>query len=89
MLKPVYTKSFEKDIKRVKRRNKNMDKLKLVIKLLLHQENLPPRCHDHSLSGNYALHRECHIEPDWLLIYQIAQDSLRLERTGSHADLFK
>ena len=89
MLTPIYRKSFEKDIKRVKKRGKNMEKLKTVIYILLEKKSLPIRCHDHTLSGNYNDHRECHIEPDWLLIYKITESSLILERTGSHSDLFK
>ncbi len=89
MLQPIYRKSFEKDIKRVKKRRKDMNKLKLVITLLLEQKPLPTRCRDHALSGNYTQHRECHIEPDWLLIYKPIKEAIILERTGSHADLFK
>lgn len=89
MLKPILRKSFEKDVKRVKKRHKDMEKLKKVIRLLLENKGLPARCREHSLSGNYSNHRECHIEPDWLLIYRCSDDALILERTGSHSDLFK
>lgn len=89
MLVPVYRKSFEKDVKRIKKRQKDTNKLKTVIKSLLEKKPLPARCRDHALSGNYAHHRECHIEPDWLLIYKPTEDAIILERTGSHADLFK
>lgn len=89
MLKPIYRKSFEKDVKRAKKRNKNMEKLKRVIISLLNDKSLPLRCRDHALSGNYTNHRECHIEPDWLLIYKKSDDYIILERTGTHADLFR
>lgn len=86
---PIYRKIFEKDVKRVKKRQKDMKKLKTVIQMLLEKKPLPERCRDHALSGNYQQHRECHIEPDWLLIYKTTDAALILERTGSHADLFK
>ncbi len=89
MLKPIYRKSFEKDVKRVKKRHKDMSKLRRVAELLLAEEPLPIRCRDHNLSGNYSHHRECHIEPDWLLIYKLDDDAVIFERTGSHSDLFK
>lgn len=88
MLDLFYTTKFKKDYKRILKRNINPKKLELVIKLLMIEQPLPDRCRDHSLTGNYARHRECHIEPDWLLIYRVTENQLRLERTGSHADLF-
>ncbi len=89
MLDLIYRKSFEKDLKRAKKRQKNMVKLKTIITLLLKKKPLPLRCRDHALSGNYLYHRECHIEPDWLLIYKPTESAIILERTGSHADLFR
>lgn len=89
MLNLTYRKSFEKDLKRVKKRHKNINKLKAIIALLLEKKPLPFRCRDHALSGNYTYHRECHIEPDWLLIYKPTENTIILERTGSHADLFQ
>lgn len=89
MLKLTYRKSFEKDVKRIKKRRKDMSKLKDIIMLLANQKPLPVRCRDHCLSGDYNNHRECHIEPDWLLIYKVTHEAIILERTGSHADLFK
>jgi len=89
LLKLIFRKSFEKDVKRVKKRQKDMEKLKKVITLLLHKTPLPIRNRDHALSGNYSNHRECHIEPDWLLIYKPTEEAIILERTGSHSDLFK
>jgi len=85
----VYTGRFKKDFKRMTHRNKNEQKLRNIISILLKGQSLPARCEDHSLGGQWANRRDCHIEPDWLLIYYIRGDDLILERTGSHSDLFK
>jgi len=84
-----YTTQFKKDYKRLKRQNKNLCKLESIIKLLLTGKELNPRYKDHPLVGNWKEHRDCHIEPDWLLIYRKTADDLYLERTGSHAELFR
>ncbi len=89
MLQPVFRKSFDKDVKRAKKRGKAMDKLKLILRLLLEEKPIPLKCRDHALSGNYSNHRECHIEPDWLLIYKSEPGLIIFERTGTHADLFR
>lgn len=83
-------KLFKKDLKRIVRRGYNLDLLKKVVDLLAKQELLPEKYKDHSLSGEYIGYRECHITPDWLLIYQIKDDELILvlSRTGTHSDLF-
>lgn len=88
MLKLIYTKSFEKDIKIAIKRGKDLAKLKKVIELLVNQNPLPTKYKDHKLIGNFVDRRECHIEPDWLLIYKINEDSIIFERTGTHSDLF-
>ena len=80
---------FKKDLKRSLKRGKDPEKLKAVIELLIHQKVLPAKNRDHKLTGDYIDCRECHIEPDWLLIYTANETVLRLERTGSHADLFE
>jgi mRNA interferase YafQ len=59
------------------------------MQFLLNQEKLPAKNRDHALTGNYTDRRECHIEPDWLLIYKLESDSIIFERTGTHSDLFK
>lgn len=84
------TSQFEKDYKLAIKRNKKMQKLHEVVDMLQKGKKLPQRYHDHPLSGNWKTHRECHIEGDWLLIYQIKKDVIVLEltRTGTHADLF-
>lgn len=86
-----YRKSFKKDVKRLKRRGKDLGKLKHIIEIIAANNPLPKNYLDHPLSGNYSKHHECHIEPDWLLIYKIdhSQKILFLEHTGSHSDLFK
>ena len=86
-LKP--TTKFKKDYKRMKKQGKDISLLGEVIDLLLNEKVLDEKYHDHPLSGNYVGFRECHILPDWLLIYAIDKDQLILtaSRTGSHSDL--
>ncbi len=90
MYKIVYTNRMKKDAKSMKKRGKDMDKLVNVLSLLASGVPLPAQYRDHSLTGNLHDFRECHIEPDWLLLYQIYEDTLILSATatGSHADLF-
>ncbi len=88
MLTPVFENTFKKDIKRLQRRGTNMDKLKVVIDKLLNNQKLENKYKDHALIGNWKGYRDCHIEPDWLLIYKITENYLYLVRTGSHSDLF-
>jgi mRNA interferase YafQ len=83
-----FTSQFKKDLKRAKRRGKDTTVLKTVLAKLANEETLAPRFRDHALTGNYAGTRECHLEPDWLLIYRLLDDNLILIRTGTHADLF-
>lgn len=82
------TNQFKKDIKRALKRGKDLAKLKAVVDLLLAGHPLPPKNLDHPLGGSWAGHRDCHIEPDWILIYKILEEEIRLERTGTHSDLF-
>ena len=79
---------FEKDVKLMKRRGKDTAKLRGVMKRLLHEETLDAKHRDHVLAGDYSGRRECHVEPDWLLIYKLGEDWILFERTGTHADLF-
>lgn len=79
---------FKRDVKRLLRRHKDLDKLKRIVRLLANGEKLPIACQDHGLKGLLKDCRECHIEPDWLLVYRIEGNELCLVRTGSHADLF-
>ncbi len=89
MLILEYANQFHKDLARVQRRGKDMEKLKRIIEKLRAQEPLPAKNRDHKLRGEFVSQRECHIEPDWLLAYTQSTTILRLERTGSHADLFE
>lgn len=89
MYKIVYTNRMKKDAKLMQKRGKDMNKLIKVLALLAEGNPLPAKYKDHQLSGNLSDFRECHIEPDWLLLYQIYDDILIISAaaTGSHADL--
>lgn len=91
MYKIVYTNRMKKDARLMKKRGKDMTKLIQILNLLASGAPLPAQNRDHQLTGTLRDFRECHIEPDWLLIYQIYHDELILSATatGSHADLFK
>lgn len=90
MLEIQYTTRFKKDLKIAQKRGYNTTLLKTVIECLAHEDSLPPKHKDHALIGNYVGYRECHITPDWLLIYKIEKEvvTLILSRTGTHSDLF-
>ena len=90
MLTIRYETSFKKDFKRVVKRGCDIRLMEKVIEILANEQPLPAKYKDHSLTGDYKDCRECHITPDWLLIYQINNDELilYLTRTGSHSDLF-
>ncbi len=79
---------FKRDVKRIKKRGKDIEKLKNIIHRLVNAEKLPSGNKDHPLKGTLKDCRECHIEPDWVLIYRIEGSELCLVRTGSHANLF-
>ena len=83
------TRLFAKDIKRMAKRGKDLAKMQRIVTLLAHGESLDPRFRDHPLRGEWTGSRDCHVEPDWVLIYSVDEKSLRLERTGAHADLFE
>jgi len=82
------TKRFQKDMALAKKRGKSMAKIGAVIETLANEEPLTEEHRPHSLSGQWKSFYECHIEPDWLLIYRIGDKTLELARTGSHSDLF-
>ena len=88
-MKIHYTTQFRRDYKKVKKQGNDLDKLKTIIEKLSNKEELDPTYRDHPLSGNWKKHRDCHSEPDWLLIYRISAEELILERTGSHSELFR
>jgi mRNA interferase YafQ len=79
---------FRRDVKRLQRQNQELSKLEAVVETLIAEETLEDRYKDHTLIGNWKGYRECHIQPDWLLIYRIAEGELQLVRTGSHSALF-
>jgi len=89
MLSFYYTKQFGKDLKRMLNRGKPKKKLKEILKKLINEEQLDARFKDHKLIGNLKDRRECHIEPDWLLIYKKTRGEIVFERTGTHSDLFE
>ena len=84
------TTQFKKDYKRAMKRGLKIELLEKVVELLAMGKALPEKNRDHELSGNWIGHRECHIQPDWLLVYRIVDDVLvlTLARTGTHSDLF-
>ena len=82
------TKRFEKDLRRSRKRGKNLDKLWSVVERLLSNQPLDPRHRQHRLAGDWSTCWECHIEPDWLLVWDQQDDTLILVRTGTHTDLF-
>jgi mRNA interferase YafQ len=92
MLKPEFTGQFKKDYKLAIKRGCKQEALQEAITLLVNEQPLPEKYRDHALvnSRNYKDMRECHIEPDWLLVYKIVRENLilKLIRTGSHSDLF-
>ncbi len=88
MKKVSQTKQFAKDLKLMAKRGKDLNKLKNVVSCLAKGEHLDASRRDHALTGKWKPSRDCHIEPDWILIYTIDDEILRLERTGTH-DLFK
>lgn len=90
MLEIVLSNRFKKDLKLAAKRGYNLERLNDVVNLLAAQKKLPEKYKDHELIGNYVGFRECHIQPDWLLVYRIQSDALILflSRTGTHSDLF-
>ena len=87
---PVEGAQFRRDVKLARKRNKDMAKLRETILLLIEGSPLPPRYKDHPLGGDWKHFRDCHIEPDWVLIYTLTENGshVRFERTGTHSDLF-
>ncbi len=90
MLDVVLSNRFKRDLKLAEKRGYNLELLNEIVDKLANREVLPVKNRDHELSGEYAGFRECHIQPDWLLVYRIDDDELYLflSRTGTHADLF-
>lgn len=90
MLQVEYTTQFKKDLKLANKQQKDLSFLQEVMKKIEHEQPLPTKLKDHSLSGNWNGHRELHLTPDWLLIYKIVQSTVVIfVRTGSHSELFR
>jgi mRNA interferase YafQ len=88
MKTPVFSTQFKKDMELAEKRKKDLIKIKAIMFDLICENPLPEKNQNHPLSGNYKGHMECHIEPDWLLIYRYVGTELRLGRTGTHSDLY-
>jgi mRNA interferase YafQ len=87
-LQPSRTRKFKQDLERCKKPGYDMDFARVVMGRLSHREPLEPHHRDHPLKGEWEGHRECHLKPDWLLIYRIHGTQITFERTGSHSHLF-
>jgi mRNA interferase YafQ len=82
------TSAFERDLRRVAKQGKDLDKLEMIVDNLQAGEPLPARCRPHPLRGTWVGYWDCHVEPDWILLYRLTDEALILVRTGSHAELF-
>lgn len=89
MLQPIYEKRFAKEVEKAKKRGKGMEKLKDIMEMLIHEKTLPIKNRNHKLKGDFVNYWECHIEPNWLLIYKLTAKEVIFARTGTHADLFE
>lgn len=89
MLTPVRSSRFKRDLRKLRKRGKDLSRLRRLLDMLIQQAALAAHYLDHPLKGPWRGYREVHIEPDWLLIYQVTGEKLQLVRTGSHADVFK
>ncbi len=85
----IHSNRFKRDYKLAAKRQLNVNKLHEIIRLLASSAPLPERCNPHKLKGDYFGYWECHVEPDWLLIYKIGAEFIELAATGTHADLFR
>ena len=90
MLTPILTGSFKKERKLMIKRGKDMSKLRAVMTMLINEQPLPPERENHPLHGEYKGWWECHVEPNWLLIYRVDKENqeVTFHHTGSHSDLF-
>jgi len=89
MRTPTYSTQFQRDVKRLQKRGKNLEKLKRLIELLLVGDPLPPQYKDHPPKHGWAGYRDAHVEPDWVLVYAATVKTVHLERTGTHEELFE
>lgn len=86
---PIRSGQFKRDVKRLEKRGKDMQKLGALLTLLIEEKPLPKTYLDHPLKGAWNHYRDAHLEPDWLLIYRIVGSELHLVRTGTHSDIFE
>lgn len=84
----TFTSQFKKDTKKAKKQHKDLNTVLEIAEVIITGQTIPVKYKDHQLNGDYVGHRELHIEPDWLLIYKLSHDELRLVRLGSHSELF-
>jgi mRNA interferase YafQ len=89
MRTPSYSTQFQRDVKRLQKRGKNLEKLKRLIELLLAATPLPAQYKDHPLKHGWAGYRDAHVEPDWVLVYSTTDKTVHFERTGTHEELFE
>lgn len=91
MLDVYFSGKFRRDYKRIQKQGKDVNRLLKIVDILAAEQPLAPKYRDHVMTGDFIGHRECHIEPDWLLVYKVEQDALllTLTRTGSHSDRFR
>jgi mRNA interferase YafQ len=89
MKTPAFTTQFRRDMKQCEKQGKNLTKIKAVMFDLIVENPLPPKNKDHMMAGNFKGHRNCHIEPDWILLYLYDGDEVRFVRTGSHSELLE
>jgi len=89
MLHPSFTGQFKKDFKKTQKSGKSIEKVKMIMVKLVNQENLENKYRDHKLAGNFKDRRECHVEPDLLIIYKIDENEIIFERMGTHSELFE
>ncbi len=88
MLTPSFTKKFGRDLKRMEKRGEDLEKIAAVIRLICDERPLPEKHVDHPLKGEWKGCRDCHIDPDWILIYEPSEGQVLFHRTGTHSDLF-
>jgi mRNA interferase YafQ len=88
MLIPIFERRFLKEVQKAQKRGKDMEKLKDIVQLLLSEKVLPAKNRNHKLKGNFSGYWECHIEPDWLLVYKLKKTEVIFARMGTHSDLF-
>jgi len=89
MLKFSTTTQFDKDVIKAKKQHRDLQKLFDLMDILIQNKPLEKKHRNHKLKGNFVNRWECHVEPDWLLVYRKTQDEIRFERLGSHSELFK